>query len=349
MKIGQGTVLEIGYLRKIPLYDDICHSYMHEQGHSTETSTVTSTETSGKTIAVIIPCLNEEKTIGKVVSDFKRELPRAVIHVFDNGSTDNSVALAKSGGAIVTFEPHKGKGNVIRRMFEEIDADIYVMVDGDDTYFAEEVHDLLTPVLQGEADMVIGDRLAKADSEALNWLHHLGNRFLLTMLNSLFGSNFKDILSGFRVMNNDFVKNIPLLAQEFEVETEMTIQALERRYIVKERPISYRARPDGSESKVNTFRDGFKILFTIFWILRDYRPMTFFTMVALVFFTGGLALGILIIQEFLVTGTVLRLPSALLSIGLILISVFIAATGFIISTINRRFNELDTLLKKRKR
>lgn len=316
-------------LPKIVICGDICLRYMPE-------------------IAILIPCLNEEKTIGKVVNDFKRELPDASIYVYDNGSKDQSISLAEQAGAIIKQEPHKGKGNVVRRMFEEIEADIYIMVDGDDTYFAEEVHDLLKPVLNETADMVVGDRLAKADAEALNWLHHFGNRFLLMMLNSLFGSNFKDILSGFRVMNNDFVKNIPLLAQEFEVETEMTIQALERHYIVEERPISYRARPDGSESKVNTFLDGFKILFTIFWILRDYRPMTFFTMTASVFFVVGLGLGIVVTRDFITTGEVLRMPTAILSIGLILISVFIATTGFIISTINRRFNELDILLKKRR-
>lgn len=304
--------------------------------------------TSKQRIAILIPCLNEEKTIGKVVADFKRELPHADIYVYDNGSTDQSIALAEQAGGIIKREPHKGKGNVVRSMFEDIEADVYIMVDGDDTYYAEEVHDLLQPVIDGKADMVVGDRLAKADAEALNWLHHFGNRFLLTILNALFGSNFKDILSGFRVMNRDFVKNIPLLAQEFEVETEMTIQALERRYIVEERPISYRARPDGSESKVNTFRDGFKILFTIFWILRDYRPMTFFSLAAGVFLVTGLGFGIVVIRDFLVTNEVLRLPTAILSIGLILISVFIATTGFIISTINRRFNELDILLKKRK-
>ncbi len=301
-------------------------------------------------IAVIIPCLNEKTTIAKVVGDFKAELPQAKIYVYDNGSTDNSVELAENAGAIVRVEPHKGKGNVVRRMFEEIEADIYIMIDGDDTYPAKEVHHLLKPVVEEGVDMVVGDRLAHTENhkDSISWLHQLGNKFFLLMLNTLFRSNFKDILSGYRVMNRDFVKNIPLLAQEFEVETEMTIQALERRYIVVERPIHYRSRPDGSESKVNTFRDGFKILFTIVWILRDYRPMTFFSIVAGGFLGTGMILGSVIIQEFIQTGEVLRMPTALLSIGLVLIGVFVWLTGFMISTINRRFNELDTLMKKRR-
>lgn len=299
-------------------------------------------------IAIIIPCLNEEKTIGKVIADFHNELPDATVYVYDNGSKDSTIQQAESAGAVVKREPHKGKGNVVRRMFEDVEADIYIMVDGDDTYPANEVHDLLEPVKSGMADMVVGDRLAHANSESLTALHRFGNRFFLMMLSMLFGSKFKDILSGYRVMNRNFVKNIPLLAEEFEVETEMTIQALERHYIVEEKPIHYRARPDGSESKVSTFKDGFKILLSIFWILRDYRPMTFFSAIAGIILLVGGALGSIVIKEFILTGAVLRMPTALLSIGLVLISVFVFSTGFLISTINRRFNELDTLLRKRK-
>ncbi|MBI2415267.1 MAG: glycosyltransferase [Candidatus Kerfeldbacteria bacterium] len=298
-------------------------------------------------LALLVPCLNEEKTIAKVIGDFKAQLPTVRVFVYDNGSTDATIAVAEQAGAIVRKEPHKGKGNVIRSMFEEIEADIYIMVDGDDTYPADEIHTLLEPVLLGEADMMVGNRLAKADRENFSWLHHFGNHLLLRILNLLFGADFKDMLSGYRVMNREFVKNIPLLAQEFEVETEMTIQALERKYIVLERAITYRARPVGSISKVRTFRDGYKILLTIFWILRDYRPMTFFPLLSLVFFIPGLIGGISVTVEFFQTGLVLRLPTTILSIGLILVALSVFQTGFIISTINRRFSELDIVLKKR--
>lgn len=301
------------------------------------------------TIAVIIPCLNEEKTIGKVVTDFKAQLPQATIYVYDNSSNDATVSLATQAGAVVRKEPHQGKGNVVRRMFEDVEADVYIMIDGDDTYPAEEVHHLMKPVLEGEADMVVGNRLAYQTQDNFSWLHKLGNHLLLGILNMLFNSSFKDMLSGYRVMNRDFVKNIPLLAQEFEVETEITIQALEKRFIVEERPIHYRARPDGSESKVRTFRDGYKILMTIFWILRDYRPMTFFPLLAAIFLIPGVVGGISVTVEYFQTGFVSRLPTTILSIGLILVAVLIFITGFMISTVNRRFSELDEVLKKRNR
>lgn len=298
-------------------------------------------------IAVIIPCLNEEKTIGKVVTDFKAQLPQATIYVYDNSSNDATVSLATQAGAVVRKEPHQGKGNVVRRMFEDVEADVYIMIDGDDTYPAEEVHHLMKPILDDTADMVVGNRLAYQTQDNFSWLHKLGNHILLGILNMLFGSNFKDMLSGYRIMNRDFVKNIPLLAQEFEVETEITIQALEKRFIVEERPIHYRARPDGSESKVRTFRDGYKILFTIFWILRDYRPMTFFPLLSLIFIIPSITGGIVVLTEFLQTNLVTRLPTAIFSVGLLLVGLYLFLTGFTISTINRRFGELDVVMRKR--
>lgn len=297
-------------------------------------------------IAVLIPCLNEEKTIGKVIKDFQQALPQATIFVYDNGSIDQSYTIAQQAGAVVHKEFRKGKGSVVRRMFEEINADIYIMVDGDDTYFASDVHILMDPVVNGEADMVVGNRLMQASKEDLHWLHHIGNRFLMFILNFLFRANFKDILSGYRVMNRDFVKNIPVLAEEFEIEAEMTIQSLERHFRVIEKPIRYQSRPDGSESKIRAFRDGYKILFTIFWILRDYRPMTFFPLIASAFLLPGLTGSILVLTEYLKTHAVSRMPTAVISIGLIIIGILIFLTGFTISTINRRFNELDDIRKK---
>lgn len=299
------------------------------------------------TLAILIPCYNEAVTIAKVVRDFKSTLPEATVYVYDNASTDQSASLAQQAGAIVRFESQRGKGNVVRRMFQEIEADVYIMVDGDATYQADEVHRLIQPILANQADMVVGNRLAFATTESLTWLHHFGNRLLLTILNTFFRAHFQDILSGYRVMSKRFVKNVPLLAQEFEVETELTIQALEKNYTVVEQPVHYYARPDGSESKIRTFRDGFKILLTIFWILRDYRPMTFFPLIASIFLIAGLIGGLRVTIEFIQTGLVLHFPTAILAVGCILMGSLIILTGFIISTINRRFNELDEILKKR--
>lgn len=298
-------------------------------------------------IAVLIPCLNEEATIEKTIHAFQKELPEASIYVYDNASDDKTASIAQQAGAIVRLSPKRGKGNVVRQMFEEVEADIYIMIDGDNTYPSEDVHALLEPVIKEQADMVVGNRLTYADPENLTRLHHLGNRMLLGLLNFLFRSHFQDMLSGYRVMNREFVKNIPLLAEEFEVETEMTIQALEKRYAVVEQPIHYRSRPDGSKSKLRTFRDGYKILFTILWILRDYRPMTFFSIFASVLFLFGFVAGYNVIIEYIQTGAILQIPTAVLSVGLILIGVFTFLTGFSISTINRRFSELDTVLRKR--
>lgn len=299
------------------------------------------------TVAIIIPCLNEAITITQVVRDFKMALPSATIYVYDNDSTDQTAALAEQAGAIVRHESHRGKGNVVRTSFQEISADIYVLVDGDGTYRASEVQALIEPIMKDRADMVVGNRLAYATDKSLTPLHKIGNKLLVYILNSCFRSHFRDILSGYRAMNKKFVKNIPLLAQEFEVETELTIQALERMYVVEEVPIHYAERPDGSESKIRTFRDGFKILLTIFWILRDYRPMTFFSALASLLFVGSLVAGSVVIIEFVQTGLVLHLPTAVLAVGLMLMAGLTMLTGFVISTINRRFNELDEILKKR--
>src|SRR3989339_631216 len=214
-------------------------------------------------VLVLLPCYNEELTLAKVIDDFRHELPEAEIVVFDDGSTDKSVSIARQKQATVYSEKKRGKGNVIKSAFDTLEADIYVLVDSDDTYPADEVKKLLQPVIDGEVDMTVGTRLENATKKQLRQLHKFGNKFILFILNTVFRARFKDILSGYRVMNRKFVKGIPLLSDGFEIETEITLQALERGFQVKEIPISYRERPAGSFSKIETFKDGFKIVFTI--------------------------------------------------------------------------------------
>lgn len=303
----------------------------------------------GPKIAVIIPCLNEEKSIGKVIRDFRSELPDAEIVVFDNNSDDLTSFAAKEAGANVFYEKRTGKGFAVRAMFNKIDADIYIMVDGDDTYPADEVHKLLKPVIEGRADIVVGNRLHNPSRQALNPLHKLGNKFILGLLNFCFKQNLCDILSGYRVMTEEFVNNIFITTGGFEVETELTIQALERRFKIIEIPIIYRQRHEGTESKIKKWQDGFKIVLTIFMLLRDHRPMTFFPVLALMFFLFGFIPGSFVILDYLKTGLVSRLPLALFSTGMMIISVICFFTGFLISTINYRFRELDVRLAKMRR
>lgn len=291
-------------------------------------------------LAVLIPCLNEALTIAKVVRDFKQVLPQAQIYVYDNGSTDNTGAVAESAGASVQIDYHRGKGNVVRRMFRDIDADIYIMVDGDDTYEAKDVLALLEPVQAGRADMVTGNRLNVTARANINWLHYWGNRLFAVVLNSLFHSHTTDILSGFRVMNRAFVKGVSLISCGFEIETELTIQALEFNFLLVERPIAYRARPSGSFSKIRTYTDGWRILMTIFLIFRDYRPMRFFGAIAFVCWVIGLVAGFRVITEYLATGLVLHFPTAIFSVGAVIIGALFIMTGLLMDTFSRRFAEL---------
>ncbi len=242
-------------------------------------------------IAVLIPCYNEETTIAKVVKDFKRELPDADIYVYDNNSSDNTVAMAEKAGAIVRYEYNQGKGNVIRRGFREIDADIFVMVDGDDTYPAEEVHKLIDPIVNGQADMTTGDRLSNGTYKKENKraLHEFGNYLVKNSINRLFGSNLKDIMTGYRAFNRTFVKNMPVLSQGFEIETEITLYALDKLFIIKEIPVTYRDRPNGSRSKISTVKDGLKVIRKIISMYKDYRPRRFFFVIAIILTILGFA------------------------------------------------------------
>lgn len=300
-------------------------------------------------IAILIPCYNEEKTIEKVILDFKKELPEAKIYVYNNNSTDKTLEIANSiNGVIVRNEYNQGKGNVIRRMFREINADIYVMVDGDDTYPAEEVHKLITPVLEGKADMTVGDRLSNGTYKHENKrkFHEFGNNIVKNAINFLFKNNLKDIMSGYRAFNRIFVKNIPILSSRFEVETEMTLAALDRKFIIEEIPITYRDRPVGSVSKLNTVQDGIKVTKTILKMYKDYKPRKFFFIISLLFFILGLIFGAPVLIEFAKTHYITKMPSAVLATGLMMIASISLQCGLILDTIvkaNKEKYELNLI------
>lgn len=297
-------------------------------------------------IVVTIPCFNEEVSIGKVIRDFQKALPEAQIIVFDNDSTDSTAKIALENGACVIRERKRGKGNVIRAIFDKIDADFYVLVDGDDTYPAEEVGKLLAPVQNGQADMAIGTRLDNFTKESLEFLHSMGNRVLLKILNLCFYTNLSDILSGYRVFNREFVKNVPLFSTGFEIETELTIQALMREFNIMEVPITYRSRPQGGQSKIKPFRDGYRILMTILMFTRDLRPMLFFPALSLLFIAGAFISGFRVIREYLQTGLIRYIPSAILATGMVILGILFFIAGFIIHTLNHRFNEINLVLKR---
>ncbi|MCL6516334.1 glycosyltransferase family 2 protein [Alicyclobacillus sp.] len=297
-------------------------------------------------IAILIPCYNEEPTIGKVVSDFRRELPEAEVYVYDNNSRDRTADVAAAAGAIVRREPRQGKGNVVRSMFRDVHADVYVMVDGDDTYPAEFVHQLIAPVMRKEADMVIGDRLSNGSytKENKRPFHNFGNNLVRWLINTLFHSDLRDIMTGYRAFNRLFVKNMPVASEGFEIETEMTLHALDKKFRIVEIPIDYRDRPEGSFSKLNTLSDGMRVLRTVFWIFKDYKPLAFFCTAALVFFACGLAVGIPVITEFIATRMISKIPSAILAVGFMMLSSISVTCGFILDTIVRQHRDVYQLL-----
>lgn len=292
-------------------------------------------------IAVLIPCYNEELTIEKVIKDFKKELPEADIYVYNNNSKDKSKEIALKNGVKVVDEYKQGKGNVVRSQFRDIDADIYVMVDGDDTYPAEFVHELIKPIRNGEADMVIGDRLSNGTYQKENkrHFHEFGNNLVRKSINILFNTNLKDIMTGYRVFNKRFVKNMPVLSPKFEIETEMSLYALDKKYIIKEIPIIYRDRPEGSSSKLNTVSDGIKVVKTIVRMFKDYKPLRFFGIIALILFCLGLIIGIPVICEFVKTSYITKVPSAILATGVMIFSVISLQCGIILDTITRQHRE----------
>lgn len=294
--------------------------------------------------AVLIPCFNEATTVAKVVTDFRTNLPEAEIYVFDNNSSDSSAEAAAEAGATVIREPRRGKGFVVRSMFSKIDADIYIVVDADDTYPAEAAPSLIGPVAEGKADMVVGDRLSTTYFDAnQRAFHNFGNRLVRSLINLLFRSNVRDVLSGYRVFSREFVKNFPVQSEGFEIETEMTIHALDRKYNILELPVDYRNRPTDSSSKLNTVTDGFRVLRMLTLLFKDYKPLAFFTTLAILILIPALLLLIPVFVEYWQTGLVPRFPTLIVASFMILTSILLIIAGLILNTIaknNRRLCEL---------
>ncbi|CAN5129709.1 glycosyltransferase family 2 protein [soil metagenome] len=295
-------------------------------------------------VTIFIPCLDEALTIGKVVDDFRRELPDAQIWVVDNGSTDGTAEIAAEHGARVLFETRRGKGFAVRTALRRLDADIYIMVDGDDTYPAESVHELMKPVLSGRADMVVGSRRMAGTTSEFRPFNRLGNRIYPALIRFLLRVRLTDILSGYRAMTRELVRTIPIAASGFEIEAELTVKTVERSLRIVEVPINLRSRPTGSFSKIRLFGDGSRITWTILLLFRDYKPMTFFGGIGLAFMLAGLVPGIEVIAEFLRTGLVPRLPSAVLAAVLELTGFLLGGLGFVLSAISRRFQEIESKL-----
>lgn len=295
-------------------------------------------------IAVLIPCYNEAKTVAKVVADYKAALPEADIYVYDNNSTDGTDEIARDAGAIVRYERRQGKGNVIRTMFREIDADCYVMADGDDTYPAENAPEMVRLVLEEGADMVIGDRLSSTYfSENKRPFHNTGNRVVRGLINFLFHSSVRDIMTGYRAFSPLFVKTFPVLSQGFEIETEMTIHALDKNFCLREIPVSYRDRPEGSVSKLHTLRDGVRVLRSVFLLFRDYRPMSFFGFFSALFAVAGVGAFLPVLAEYWRSGLVPRFPTLIASVGLMVVAVLFGMVGLILSVINKKHRQLYEL------
>lgn len=288
-------------------------------------------------IAVLIPCYNESKTIGKVVEDFKRVLPQAVIYVYDNNSKDGTDEIARKAGALVRYEYQQGKGNVIRRMFRDIDAECYIMVDGDDTYPAEAAGEMADKVLNRNADMVVGDRLSSTYfEENKRPFHNFGNSIVRSSINRLFHTNIKDIMTGYRAFSYQFVKTFPVLSKGFEIETEMSIHASDKNMFVENVVIDYRDRPEGSESKLNTYSDGIKVIMTIARLFQTYKPLAFFSIVGLILFILGIGFMIPVFGAFLRTGTVAKLPTLIVSGFAVIAAVISFFSGLILQTIARK-------------
>ena len=293
-------------------------------------------------IAVLVPCHNEAAAVDTVVRDFRQHLPTARIYVYDNASTDGTAAVAREAGAEVRHEPLKGKGNVVRRMLADVEADIYVLVDGDGTYDAASAPRLVEHLMANGLDMVCGSRVALAQT-AFRPGHAFGNRLLTGIVSQVFGSRLKDMLSGYRVMSRRFVKSFPALSAGFEIETELTVHALELRAPIAELSTPYRERPSGSASKLHTFRDGIRILRVIFHLVKEERPLPFFSAGSLVLASASISLGIPVIGTFLHTGQVPRFPTAILATGLMILAFLSLVCGLILDTVTRGRREFKRL------
>lgn len=288
-------------------------------------------------IAVLIPCYNEAVTIKKVINDFQKALPEATIYVYDNNSTDDTAAIAEAEGAVVRHEYRQGKGNVIRRMFRDIDAQCYIMTDGDDTYPAEFSREMCDKVLERNVDMVVGDRLSSTYfEENKRPFHNLGNSLVRASINTIFKSDIKDIMTGYRAFSYNFVKTFPVLSKGFEIETEMTIHTVDKNMFCENVVIEYRDRPEGSESKLNTYSDGFKVLMTIVKLFKDYKPLAFFTLIALILFVLSLGFFIPVLVDFFRTGTVDKLPTVVVCGITMLASIVSFFSGLVLDTIKQK-------------
>lgn len=298
-----------------------------------------------KKIAVLIPCYNESKTIKKVVEDYKKALPEADIYVYDNNSSDHTDEIARKAGAIVKYEYRQGKGNVIRSMFKDIDADCYLMIDGDDTYPAENAKEMCDLILDKKADMVIGDRLSSTYfTENKRPFHNFGNRLVRGLINFLFASDVRDIMTGYRAFSYEFVKTFPVLSKGFEIETEMTIHALDKNFLLKEVKVGYRDRPAGSVSKLNTYRDGFRVLRTIGRLFKEYKPTIFFSLLSLLFLIISFAFGIPVFAEYFKTGLVPRYPTLIFSGFMLMIAIILFACGLILEVVVKKHRQLFELM-----
>ena len=295
-------------------------------------------------IAVLIPCYNESRTIEKVVTDFKRVLPEATIYVYDNNSTDGTDELARGAGATVRYEYRQGKGNVLRRMFRDIDAECYIITDGDDTYPAESAREMADQVLERRVDMVVGDRLSSTYfTENKRPFHNFGNSLVRKSINTLFKNDIKDIMTGYRAFSYEFVKTFPVLSMGFEIETEMSIHALDKNFKLVEIPVGYRDRPEGSVSKLNTFSDGFKVLRTIARLFRDYKPFAFFGWLGLICFAIATAFFAPVLSGYLATGMVPKFPTLIACSGLYVISFLLWISGVILEVITKKHRQLFEL------
>jgi glycosyltransferase involved in cell wall biosynthesis len=297
-------------------------------------------------IAVLLPCYNEALTIAKVIGDFRAALPEATIYVYDNNSTDDTARLAREAGAEVRFEKRQGKGFVIASMLAEVDADFYLMADGDDTYPADRARDLLQPVIAGRADMVVGQRLATFQDASFRPMHLWGNRLVRDLINVIFSAKLVDILSGYRAFTREVALQLPVVASGFDVETEMTLQLLFRRMVIHEIPIAYGVRPEGSVSKLRTYSDGLRVLMKILGIFKAYKPMTFFGGLGLIFLALGLGTGAIVLHEYFTLGRIDSVPLAVLSASAVLLSFLLASVGVTLHTLNFRILEMTHVLSK---
>ena len=298
-------------------------------------------------IAVLIPCYNESKTIAKVVGDFKKQLPEANIYVYDNNSTDNTADIARQAGAIVRYEQRQGKGNVVRRMLADIEADCYLLVDGDDTYPSDNAKEMCDIVLNEHYDMVIGDRLSSTYfQENKRPFHDYGNRFVRYAINQIFHSDIKDIMTGYRALSRHLVMSVPLLSEGFEIETELTINVLDNQLHIKQIPVEYRDRPIGSTSKLSTFKDGIKIIATIFRLFRDYKPLVFFSWISSFLILASLLILLPVFIEYLQTGLVPRFPTLIVCGFIILFAMLLWMCGLILQVLLIRHRQLCQLLNK---